>query len=191
MVVFARRSSEAIREDLYYRLHVLEVELPPLAKRREDIPALSAFFLGQLSAGRELVLGSDTSRLLANYSWPGNVRELRNALEHAVAACSGKIIKPQHLPKTIGLPAGGTAELDLSGFLHRWAAAKIQTGASYKELYAEMESTLLKYLMQHFDQKPSVLARELKMNRATLLKKRRHLGLSSENGTAFNESQAK
>jgi DNA-binding NtrC family response regulator len=80
------------REDLYYRLHVLEVELPPLAKRSEDIPALSAFFLNRLSAGRELAFASDTSRLLTNYSWPGNVRELRNALEHAVAACSGKII---------------------------------------------------------------------------------------------------
>jgi len=60
-----------------------------------------------------------------------------------------------------------------------------------RDLYAEMESTLLKYLMQHFDQKPSVLASELKMNRATLLKKRRHLGLSSEKGKGFSESQVK
>jgi DNA-binding NtrC family response regulator len=167
------------REDLYYRLHVLEVELPPLAKRCEDIPALTAFFLSRLSAGRELALGSDTSRLLVNYSWPGNVRELRNALEHAVAACSGKIIQPHHLPKAIGLPAGLPAKVDLDGVLQRWVAAKVQTGASYKELYSEVESTLLKHLMQHFDQKPTVLARVLKMNRATLLKKRRHLGLDS------------
>ncbi len=168
------------REDLYYRLHVLEVEMPPLAKRCEDIPALSAFFLSRLSAGRELALGSDTSRLLVNYSWPGNVRELRNALEHAVAACSGKIIQPHHLPKTVSLSAGLPANVDLNGILKRWVAAKVQTGASYKQLNAEMESTLLKHLMQHFDQKPTVLARVLKMNRATLLKKRRHLGLDSE-----------
>jgi DNA-binding NtrC family response regulator len=168
------------REDLYYRLHVLEVELPPLARRREDIPALSAFFLSRLSAGRELSLGSDTSRLLVNYGWPGNVRELRNALEHAVAACSSRIIQPHHLPKAVGLSAGLPANLDLNGVLQRWVAAKVQSGASYKQLYAEVESTLLKHLMQHFDQKPTVLARVLKMNRATLLKKRRHLGLDSE-----------
>jgi DNA-binding NtrC family response regulator len=165
------------REDLYYRLHVLEVELPPMAKRREDIPALSAFFLSRLSAGRELALGSDTSRLLVNYSWPGNVRELRNALEHAVAVCSGKIIQPHHLPRAVGLSASLLANVDLNGVLQRWVAAKVQTGVSYKQLYAEVESTLLKHLMQHFDQKPTVLARVLKMNRATLLKKRRHLGL--------------
>ena len=170
------------REDLYYRLHVLEVELPPLAKRREDIPALSAFFLSRLSAGRELVLGSDTSNLLVNYSWPGNVRELRNAIEHAITACSGKIIKPHHLPKAVGLPNGLPANIDLNSVLQRWVAAKVETGMSYKQLYAEVESTLLKHLMQHFDQKPTVLARVLKMNRATLLKKRRHLGLESEKG---------
>ena len=168
------------REDLYYRLHVLEVELPPLAKRFEDIPALSAFFLNRLSAGRELVLSSETSELLINYSWPGNVRELRNALEHAVTACSGKIIQPHHLPKTVQLSADMSASIDLNGVLQRWVAAKVQSGASYKQLYAEVETTLLKHLMQHFDQKPTVLARALKMNRATLLKKRRHLGLDLE-----------
>jgi len=168
------------REDLYYRLHVLEVELPPLARRSEDIPALSAFFLSRFSAGRELALGSDTSRLLANYSWPGNVRELRNALEHAVATCPGKIIQPHHLPKAVDPSAGPPASVDLNAVLQRWVAAKVQSGASYKQLYAEVESTLLKHLMQHFDQKPTVLARVLKMNRATLLKKRRHLGLDSE-----------
>jgi DNA-binding NtrC family response regulator len=167
------------REDLYYRLHVLEVELPPLARRCEDIPALSAFFLSQISAGRELALGSNTSRLLARYGWPGNVRELRNALEHAVAVCSGKIIQPHHLPKAVRFDAEPSSIDELDGALQRWAATKIQAGTSYKQLYAEVESTLLKHLMQHFDQKPSVLARVLKMNRATLLKKRRHLGLDS------------
>ena len=167
------------REDLYYRLHVLEVELPPLSKRSEDIPALSAFFLNRFSAGRELVLGPDTSKLLANYGWPGNVRELRNAIEHAVAVCSGKIIHPQHLPKAVARSAGPPASVDLNAVLKRWVSAKVETGASYKQLSAEMESTLLKQLMQHFDQKPTVLARVLKMNRATLLKKRRHLGLDS------------
>jgi DNA-binding NtrC family response regulator len=167
------------REELYYRLHVLEVELPPLARRREDIPALSAFFLSQLSAGRELALGSDTSRLLVNHAWPGNVRELRNALEHAVAVCSGKIIKPHHLPKAVRIPSETPANANFDGVMRGWVAAKVRGGASYKQLYEEVESSLLKHLMEHFGQKPTILARVLKMNRATLLKKRRHLGLDS------------
>lgn len=170
------------REDLYYRLHVLEVELPPLSKRCEDIPALSAFFLSRASAGRELAIGSDTARLLADYSWPGNVRELRNALEHAVATCAGKIIQPHHLPRAITLAGSPSSDVDLNGALQRWVAAKVESGATYKQLYAEVESSLLRYLMQHFGQKPSVLARVLKMNRATLLKKRRNLGLDAEPG---------
>jgi DNA-binding NtrC family response regulator len=167
------------REDLYYRLQVLEVELPPLARRREDIPALSAYFLGQLSPDRELSLSSEGARLLASHTWPGNVRELRNALEHAAACCPGRVIQPHHLPATLSPSAGGPARVDLDGVLQRWVADKVHAGATYKELSAEMESGLLKHLMRHFDQKPTVLARVLKMNRATLLKKRRVLGLGS------------
>jgi DNA-binding NtrC family response regulator len=84
------------------------------------------------------------------------------------------------LPKAVGLSADEPANIDLDGVLQRWVASKVQTGASYQELHAEVESTLLNHLLQHFEQKPTVLARFLKMNRATLLKKRRHLGLDSE-----------
>ena len=168
------------REDLYYRLHVLEVEMPPLSRRVEDIPTLIAHFLNRCAAGRELALGADTGRLLTSYAWPGNVRELRNVIEHAVAACSGRIIRPHHLPKWVTRPAGASAKADLDGVMQEWVAAKVQTGATYKQLCAEVETTLLSHLMQHFGRKPTVLARMLKMNRATLLKKRRHLGLDSE-----------
>ena len=169
------------REDLYYRLQVLEVELPPLAQRKEDLPVLSAFFLGRLAAGRDLALSPDTARLLARYAWPGNVRELRNVLEHAVTVCPGQIILPHHLPRTFH-PADRapvTADDDLERALQHWVAAKVQSGATYKQLYAEMESTVLRHLLQHFDRKPTILARVLKMNRATLLKKRRSLGLDA------------
>ncbi len=169
------------REDLYYRLQVLEVELPPLAQRKEDLPALSAFFLGRLAPDRDLALSPDTARLLAQYAWPGNVRELRNVLEHAVTVCPGQIILPHHLPRTFQ-PADRapvTADDDLERALQHWVAAKVQSGATYKQLYAEMESTVLRHLLQHFDRKPTILARVLKMNRATLLKKRRSLGLDA------------
>ncbi len=140
---------------------------------------MSAFFLGQHGAGRDLSLGADTARLLTEYPWPGNIRELRNALEHAVTVCSGKVIQPHHLPRALHHSTGTAAapDADLERALHAWIASKVAHGATYKELYQEMESTILRQLLQHFDQKPTVLARVLKMNRATLLKKRRHLGL--------------
>ena len=166
------------REDLYYRLQVLEIDLPPLSKRAEDIPALSAFFLGRFADGRDLSLSPAAARLLGGYTWPGNIRELRNALEYAATVCSGKVIQPHHLPRTIHQAVGlATDDDDLERTLHRWVAAKVKAGATYKQLHAEMESIILKHLLQHFDQKPTILARVLKMNRATLLKKRRHLSM--------------
>ncbi len=68
---------------------------------------------------------------------------------------------------------------DLDRTLQQWVAARVAAGATYKQIQAEVESTVLKHLLQHFGQKPTVLARVLKMNRATLLKKRRYLGLDS------------
>jgi len=169
------------REDLYYRLQVLEVDLPALAERREDIPALCAMLLGRLAPKREISLSPDTLGPLAAHDWSGNVRELRNALEHAVAVCAGKIIQPQHLPQSICRPSrlASEADAELDRVLQHWVTTKVQSGATYKDLYSELESTVLKLLLQHFGRKPTVLARVLKMNRATLLKKRRDLGLDS------------
>jgi DNA-binding NtrC family response regulator len=165
------------REDLYYRLHVLEIEMPPLARRRQDIPLLASYFVSQLSGGREIAISPDAVPFLVNYSWPGNVRELRNALERAVAVCSGKMIQPHHLPREISLPSEPSADADFNAVLQRWLAAKVQAGSSYKQLHSEIESSLLKNLLQQFGQKSTVLAKTLKLNRGTLLKKRRNLGL--------------
>jgi DNA-binding NtrC family response regulator len=169
------------REDLYYRLNVLEIELPSLAQRLEDLPALSAFLLGRLAGGRSLSLNPEAVRLLAAHSWPGNVRELRNVLEHAATVCSGKVIQPRHLPPALHLPDPGSrnAGEELDRAIQRWVTAKVKAGATYKQIRGQTESILLKHLLQHFDQKPTLLARVLKMNRATLLKKRRDLGLDN------------
>jgi DNA-binding NtrC family response regulator len=175
------------REELYYRLHVLEIEMPPLAERKQDIKTLGTFFLGRLARGRKLSLSTEASRVLAAYRWPGNVRELRNALEHAVAVCPANVIQPHHLPRTILQQSESSkASLHLERALRDWVGMKVQAGATYKELYKEMESTILKHLLEHFHQKPTILARVLKMNRATLLKKRRYLGLEAS-GKAANK----
>jgi DNA-binding NtrC family response regulator len=161
---------------------VLEVEMPALAGRKEDIPVLCAMPLGRLAPKREISLSSETLRRLAAQDWPGNVRELRNTLEHAITVCSGNIIQPHHLPQTIGQTSespAAVADAELDRALQQWVATQVQAGATYKDLYGELESTVLKHLLQHFGRKPTVLARVLKMNRATLLKKRRDLGLDT------------
>ena len=91
------------REDLYYRLRVVPIEIPPLRQRREDIEPLAQTLLARVggSRGRALRFSPDSLRILLGYSWPGNVRELENALEYAVAVCKGQTILPEDLPVEI------------------------------------------------------------------------------------------
>jgi two-component system response regulator PilR (NtrC family) len=99
------------RADLYYRLHVIEVHIPPLRHRREDIPLLAEHFLRRfgLEHGRTLQLSSDAMRTLEGYDFPGNVRELENMIERAVALSSGPIIGAGDLPDV--KPARAAAEV--------------------------------------------------------------------------------
>lgn len=96
--------SGKLREDLYYRLNVFTICLPPLRERISDIPLLIQHFIRELSRKHNLqVLGArqETSQLLKSYSWPGNVRELRNVIERAVILARGGWIEPSHLPAYI------------------------------------------------------------------------------------------
>jgi DNA-binding NtrC family response regulator len=93
------------REDLYYRLNVITVDLPPLRQRREDIPLLADFFLRKFGAENERQVNQispEAMRVLMDYSWPGNVRELENVMERAVVLSTGPIVTPDLLPATIG-----------------------------------------------------------------------------------------
>ncbi|MBN1515062.1 sigma 54-interacting transcriptional regulator [Candidatus Sumerlaeota bacterium] len=91
---------EKFREDLYYRLNVVELQLPPLRERREDIPVLAQYFFQQLrdslTAGRGI--SDDALAALSDYDWPGNIRQLRNAIEHALVMAQGQTIEREHLP---------------------------------------------------------------------------------------------
>ncbi|MEZ4600884.1 MAG: sigma-54 dependent transcriptional regulator [Syntrophotaleaceae bacterium] len=83
-----------IREDLFYRLNVVKLEIPPLRSRREDIPMLSEYFVDQFNPG--LTLSPEIMEMLCQYDWPGNIRELANTLRQAVALCDGPVIEPKH-----------------------------------------------------------------------------------------------
>ena len=95
------------RSDLFYRIRVARISLPPLRDRREDIPLLTASFLAQFSAasGKNVTeVSRDALRLLADHPWPGNVRELRSAIEFAMIGCRGAVIQPDDLPPEILRP---------------------------------------------------------------------------------------
>ncbi len=95
------------REDLYYRLNVVQIELPPLRERREDVGLLASYFLERAAAreGRPVTsFSAEAAALLARYDFPGNVRELENAVDHAVAVAEGSIVHPEDLPGAIRAP---------------------------------------------------------------------------------------
>ncbi len=97
-------STGRFRSDLYYRVNVVSVHVPPLRERVEDVPELARHFV-ELHGRRLGVSGSlvsaDAMRLLTDYSWPGNVRELENAIERALVLATGAAIEPEHLPDTV------------------------------------------------------------------------------------------
>ena len=125
----------SFREDLYYRLNVISIVLPPLRDRREDIPALANHFLrryGQENAKPTVQLAPQALDVLMTYHWPGNVRQLENVVERAVVLCSGDSIGPDLLPTEVlspqaaappALPSDG---VDLRESVNRYTRSLIE-----------------------------------------------------------------
>lgn len=122
-------ASSDFREDLYYRLNVISIKIPPLRERKEEVPDLAYHFLKQYAETKEksfIQISPEALQLLMDYSWPGNVRELENVIERAIAIGQGDILLPQHLPKELrqepsfGLPKMGTTlkEVEKQLILH-------------------------------------------------------------------------
>jgi DNA-binding NtrC family response regulator len=134
------------REDLFYRLNVISLVLPPLRERLEDVPLLAIYFLGKYNLKYDKHvkgISSQAMQLLQNYHWPGNVRELQNVLERAVALTENDFILPEDLPEQFHSPiitaSGEQASIENSSF----AAAKQKWIASFERQY------LLRLLEQH------------------------------------------
>ena len=105
-------SAEQFREDLFYRLNVIQIALPPLRERREDIPLLVRHFLGKLGVNPDLPVPDDVMRRLLDYHWPGNIRELENSMERCVVLGRGESMSEDSLPPQIRgnvEPSGGTS----------------------------------------------------------------------------------
>jgi len=145
------------REDLYYRLNVVPLQIPPLRERREDIRPLAQHFLKRLGASPRLTIAPEAFRALESYDWPGNVRELENALERAMIFHRGDLISLADLPETIRAPKAKEATaLPMS---------MPETGLSLEEVEKEL---ILRALQKH-DWNQSRAARYLGITRHTLL----------------------
>ncbi|MCU0864409.1 MAG: sigma-54 dependent transcriptional regulator [Planctomycetes bacterium] len=169
-------AEKRFREDLLYRLRVLEVQLPPLAQRRSDIPGLAAYLLAGMARGREVRLSQEAADALQQHAWPGNVRELRNVLERAVAQCRGSLILGADLPpelQTRPAAAGPGAFPALDAALQTWLDDRLRHPGDYAALVEELESRVLGLLLPRYDHKPTHLARALNIHRATLRKRLR------------------
>lgn len=103
------------REDLFYRLHVIPISVPPLRERKEDIPLLVYHFIQKYSTERKPVRGAspETLQILLSYNWPGNVRELENVIQQAIALGSSEWIRPFDLPQAVRKPAGTLSHASL------------------------------------------------------------------------------
>jgi DNA-binding NtrC family response regulator len=98
------------REDLFYRLNIVKITLPPLRDRKEDIPLLLDRFLSQ--AGRPVQFSRELMTVLTSYEWPGNVRELKNCVERMLAMYDEPVLRPEHLPTILNPQAAGAVHYD-------------------------------------------------------------------------------
>jgi PAS domain S-box-containing protein len=158
-------SRGTFREDLYYRLNVVKIALPPLSKHREDIPLLVEHFIHQfnLKKGKKITGITDQAlSMLMEYEFPGNVRELENMIEHAFVLCHGSLIQKDHLPKELI----ETFTADKKG--------QSQTADQLKAAEAQVISEILK---KH-DGNRSRVAEELGIDKSTLWRKMKKFKLS-------------
>jgi hydrogenase-4 transcriptional activator len=166
------------REDLYYRLSVIRIHVPPLRQRREEVPHLATFFLREASdrLGKpDMQLSSDVLDLFAQYWWPGNVRQLRNEIQRAVAmAPAGGTIGPEHLSADLTAAAPAT-----SGSASGPGRVALRGGQTLASVVDEIERDLIRDTLARHRGNISETARALGLTRRGLYLKLRRLGLEN------------
>jgi len=177
------------RQDLYYRLAIISIFLPPLRERKEDILPLVEFFIARYSRKfRKTVKGisDDTRRLLLKYDWPGNVRELKNAVERAMILEEGEVLSPEYLPFPVAQQSGSlTAFERTSGVAPAGAETQLANGRSLPKLsiptggtsLEEVERAFVEMAMAQANGNQTHAARLLDISRDALRYKLKKFGL--------------
>ena len=156
------------REDLFYRLNVMRLDLPSLKDRRGDIPLLISHILKRLCATRDTTvekISNDALEVLLNHDYPGNIRELENIIEHALIVCQGKIIERNHLP--LSLQGGHPSRLPA------------RQRPSFDEEIEYSEKTLILDALKKHNWNKGKTAASLDMNRSTLWRKMKKYHISA------------
>ncbi len=156
------------RDDLYYRLNVVNIQLPPLRQRLEDIPLLVEHFVKKFAAEKEKDIVGVSDKVIARlmrYSYPGNIRELENIIEYAFILCPGGYIQEQHLPEQIGMKTDPT-EPEPDG---------LAAGLSLEEI----ERQAILQSLERNRWKRMLTCRELQISKDTLRRKIEHYGLNN------------
>jgi len=151
------------RADLFYRLNVIPVHVPPLRERRSDIILLAEYFLAKFGGRNARKLGSQVKHLLLDYPWPGNVRELRNIMEYTSICANGPEVELADLPQD---------------FVERVQKHQTSNDGAALEQPEEERDALVNLLQKHANNR-SAVARELGIDRVTLWRRMTRLGLSN------------
>jgi DNA-binding NtrC family response regulator len=168
------------REDLFYRLNVITIDLPPLRNRKEDIPALVQFFLEKFAAENAKPLpkmSPEALRPLVDHNWQGNVRELENVIERAVVLSSGPVIGPDLLPDTV---VGRTTSFPLLAN---------RPDASLFEILEDCERRIIIEMMEKCNWNQTEAAERFRIPLSTLNQKIKRLNIEiKKRGTRENGS---
>ncbi len=183
------------REDLYYRLNVVNIKLPPLRERKGDIPLLVDYFLdrfaGELGTERKY-LSDEAMKVLVRYSWPGNVRELENTIRRAVVLSTSSTIFPEDIPSKIregaGAAKGRYDDMSLEEIMNMKLTPLMDsidednTGDLYAIVLTQMERPLIRLVLEKCRWNQVKAAKVLGINRNTLKKKMDLLEIRREPG---------
>lgn len=202
---------QRFREDLFYRLNVFPIHVPPLRDRREDIPLLVKHFIGRTgpAEARARITGISEQALdmLTAYDWPGNIRQLENAIFRAMVLADGPVLTSDEFPQ-IKAQVEGITEAELPAkapvvdlaeartpqrSAKKVAAANSETAAAASALsaldeegnvrtLAEVEAEMIRFALEHYNGQMSEVARRLGIGRSTLYRKLKELGLDPEEG---------
>ncbi|MEQ1539139.1 MAG: sigma 54-interacting transcriptional regulator, partial [Sphingorhabdus sp.] len=177
----AKLESGVFREDLYYRMNVVQLRIPPLRERTSDIPALARHFLGRMATQpglRSLGITDEALSLLKAYNWPGNVRQLQSALFRAAVLCDRDALTPDEFKQIATAVGVRTVDVSTSNDGNGIGIDLYENDGNLRPL-EEIEADVIRLAIGHYRGRMTEVARRLGIGRSTLYRKLADLGIES------------